>query len=461
MTARSRLVLVLLWAALPLAATAVVLTPYGRTWFFYDEWSWIARVLSPHGGHLRAAFQPFNGHLQFFGYFVFLAQVEWFGLTNHALVYGVFVLSLVALHVGIAVTLRGLGLAPAPAVVGGLALAYFGTGAQCMVFEVLLYTNFAVFFALVAGLVVIRLQPGPGPAAAVVLALFAATGFDSAIAMAASAFVVSLLAARWRQAPAWIAAALLPPVAAWIAWVRWAGTSSVLDRAVPMAERVEVGVRLVLRSVGGFFGGTEAAGIAVIAVSTAIIGTAVARRRLRGRPLQGLAAGTLAAAAFALAVAATRGGMIGRNFVDFNRYLANIGVFAFVALAPAILASVPAWLAARSRIVTGVATAMCALMFVLNLGPLSSYRRAFEAWNGETRTGVEQAVAVLERGCPAGTHLSLDTRPFGPVAPQISVGLLATAWRRGLFQFGPAAVVDPALAAAMCVASGRPAPAGR
>ncbi|HEY8217684.1 MAG TPA: hypothetical protein VIH82_11150 [Acidimicrobiia bacterium] len=444
-----RIGLLFVWAVLPLAASAIVLTHRRRVWFFYDEWG-LVYVVVHGGGDLAAATTPFNGHLWFFPYLVYRAHFGLFGLTSHTGVYLAFTAGLVALSIAVALTLHALRVPALPAVAGGIAVTYFGTGAQSMVFAVILSANAALLFVLLAGVVALRCEPRLGPAIAVASLLVLATGCDSSVTAAAAIFVVVIVVARWRGELRAVGVALVPPFLAGVAWLLHAGTSGEIDKPIPWPDRLEFAGRLLLRSIGGFVGGTEVAGAVIIVAAAAVIVPAIAAGRLRGLPLLGLVAGGLTALTISVVIAWTRAGIVGSNFFDFNRYLSQVALFALIALAPAIIAALPASLS-RVAVIMG-ATIVFALVFVANLAPLADYRNTFEGWNLQTRDIVVQAVTILDHGCPAGTRLDPDGMPAGSLSPQITVRLLREARARGWLDFDPVAAVDPKIVARMCAA---------
>ncbi|HEY2427600.1 MAG TPA: hypothetical protein VGI06_01625 [Acidimicrobiales bacterium] len=412
-----------LWAAIPLAAVALVATRYRRTYFFYDEWGMIGRVVEGHH-HLATAFTLFNGHLVAWSYFAYLAQVRWFGLVGHAPIFVLFCLSLVAMHMALAATLTAFEVPDVVALLAAGAVTYFGPGAQNMVFEVQLSWNFAYAFAFCAAAVVLRGRPSWSRAAAGAALMLVAMGADSVVAVLVGSVLGIGALLRWRRP-----LALLPIVPAallesWL-WIFAAGNGS-FPPPRSVGEAWRFAWRLALTAVGGLVGGKARAGALAVGVVLAALVPVVARRRLQAPGTTALVAGGSAGAGAVVAVTWTRAAVVGSDLQDFNRYIQLGAVFLLVALLPPAVGlavhrtpgSTP------RRWPVAVAVAAVGVVFIANVPTLRAYRHTFEGWNQQSHLLVSESVAVLDHGCPPGTRADPSGQPLGYLGPQVTVGLL-------------------------------------
>jgi hypothetical protein len=435
-----------------------VFTRYTHTYFFYDEWSMIDRVTF-HSSNVDAAFESFNGHLWVLNYLTYFVQVRWLGIADHLFVYIVFCSSLLFLHLSLAGVLRELGLPAVVAVLAAAVVVYFGPGAQNMVFEVQLGPNLALAFSFVAALVVLRWSPSPLSATGVSAVLLLAFVSDSSIAAIGLVFVAVLVGCRWRERLG--LAALLLPVLASIAWLVRTGGDFGPDVPVGLRQQWEFAVRLALRAVGGLAGNGELVGGVVVGAAAVLLLDALRRRVVSGRPLFGLAAGGIAAAVATATVAHSRAGIVGNDFVDYNRYIQLVAIFALVALLPPLYQALrPAHPRGRSAAMA-VTSIVIVAVFLSNWSSLRDYRQTFEGWNVRTKMLVAQSIAVLDRGCPPGLAPDPEARPLGALDPTLRVALLDVLRRRHDADLPPPRRVDPLIRDTICskpagAASARP-----
>jgi hypothetical protein len=459
-----QLVVRIVVALVPVAALMFVVPSYGSTWYFYDEWSMITRILDT-PDLLRAAFEPYNGHLYAVCYFVYRLQVN-IGLNGHALIWAVFCLSLLACNVAVALVLWKSGVQPLVAVIAGAVVTYLGPAAQLSTFEILFTWDGAIALSFFAAYLAIRRRQGKHARTAIAVAalLVLAIGFDSASAYGGLLFVAVLVGLRWRDR--WVLLALGPPLfAAAVFQLRGGGS---LGQSVSVSREIVFFLRLILRSVGALVGGGEAAGAVAIVLAAAALVWGFLRGMLSGTPSHLLIAGSLAAVALAGSVAVTRAGVVGHDFWDFNRYIGLVGVYFLAALLPPLVATCEGFLARSRSGAVGTRwfaptlALLLIVVFLLNLSPFTKYRSVLEGWQQETHTLVAQVSSIVARGCGDGRHVIADAEPLGSLDPQISVALvsqleevkhlkLAGSARSELLTYPVAAATLESLRASMCV----------
>ena len=430
----------------PLGAVALVATRYSHNWYYYDEWSLIQRALdSPN--QFRAAFESYNGHLYLFPFLVYRAQLA-LGLDGHSCIWVIFCVSLVVCNVSVALTLWAAGVPAFGSVVAGAVVTYFGPGAQLVTFEFLLAIVAAVAFSFLAAYVALRKRPSIGPAMTVAVLLLVATGFDSGTASGGVVFVAVLLALRWRDR--WALVAAVPPLAAGLAFPIVAGTSPLWTAG--LGKEVLFGVRLLLLSFGGLAGGGKIAGGIVLMVACGLIVPAIASRRIPREAGQCLVAGTVAALMMVGVIAAERAELVGSDFFHYNRYVAIVAFYLLVALLPSAVSVVGNLMGRRAGWVGPVTAVLLAVTFLLNLGPLLHYRGIVERLATETHVLVVQASEVLATGCPDGLPVTEDAAPLGSLDPHLTVRLLRQLETRGFLRLVvPAATsVSASVRDAMC-----------
>ena len=415
--------------AVPLGALMVMVVPrYSRSWYFYDEWSLINRVVTVPNA-ITAAFEPYNGHLYTAAYITYKAA-SLVGLDGHAVVWSVFCLSLLGMNAGVALVLWRAGVRPLLAVIAGAVVTYYGPGAQLATFEILFTWNGAIALPLIAAYLVIRkdADESVGIALWVGSLLLVAIGFDSASSYGGLLFVGVLAVWRWRFRLA--AVALVPALVGSV-------TFQLLAGGVPASSPASVGQRislfwhLLMLPIGGFVGGGVLAGIVVCCSALAVVGFVVAKEGFGHLPsFQVLVAGLAAAFALDGAVALTRAAVVGTDYLNFNRYVGLIGVYLMVATLPVILDG--AWtILARYGALSCARGAVTVVLgmglltgFVLNMSTFDFYRSLIEGWEGQTHAEVTEVVRVVARGCPVGQKLNLAARPLGSLDPQLTVGLI-------------------------------------
>jgi hypothetical protein len=97
-------------------------------YFFYDDWAMIDRVL--HTTPVEGMTTGYNGHLWILQDWVYRIQVFWFGVDANTFIRGVFLCSLLLLHLSLAALLRASGLSRASSMLLGGLLTYLGAGAE-------------------------------------------------------------------------------------------------------------------------------------------------------------------------------------------------------------------------------------------------------------------------------------------------------------------------------------------
>ncbi len=436
---------------LALVAVLPVLARYGHTYFFYDEWGMIDRVTSGQS-HLTAAFANFNGHLWVFPYLVYLGQVRWFGLAGHWPVFLVFCASLVALHLALVGVLRSLEVPLPAAFAAATVVTYFGPGSQSMVFEVQLSWNLAAALGVLALVIVLRAPPRWTWALLAGASLLVAAGWDGVGATLIGVFVLVMAAGRWspRLAPVPVLPAGLL-MAGWRLSGRQGGTDS---PPASIAAGARFAYRLVLSGVGGLVGGGEVLGAAAAVALVAVIAVALRRGRLRSTSRLVLVAGGLATAAAVGLLSWTRAGLVKGDLRDYNRYIQLVAIFLAVMALPGLADT---WRARRPRVDRrrgALVAGALAVVFVVNLSPMRSYRRTFELWNTQTHALVARSVTALAAGCPHGSSPDPTAQPLGSLGPQISVALLERL-RAQHVALPAAASADPSVVRAICAGAHR------
>ena len=277
-------------ALVPVVALSLVATRYRRSWYFYDEWSMLYRLITQKP--IRGTFEVFNGHLYAFPSLAYRAQLG-FGLGGHAFVWVVFCVTLLACNLSIARFLWVAGVPAVAATVAGTAVTYFGPGAQLMTLEFQFGTVGAIAVSFLAACIALRHRSTLVHAVAIGTLLLIAIGFDSGAAAAGLVFVGVLLVLRWHDR--WALVALGPAFAASVAILVVARTSP--RSPAGLGSEIALGAHLVLLAAGGLVGGGQIAGAIVIAISCAVFAPAIASGRMSRPARHCLVAGTLAALA--------------------------------------------------------------------------------------------------------------------------------------------------------------------
>jgi hypothetical protein len=442
------------------------------SYFFYDEWSMIDRVL--HTRSVDGMMASFNGHLWMLQYWIYRAQVFGFGVTDHLFVCTVFVCALVALHVSLATLLRASGLSrTSSALLGGL-LTYLGVASQNFIFAIQMSPALSLAAGIAAAALALTGFDAAGHAArqpgrhaidgrgagalrpstrriwSVGLLMLLSVGLDSGTALMAVTLAGCVTLLAWRGTAR---LAILPAIVALGLWAALGDRGP--DFPADLETRALFLGRLLLRAGGGLVGHGKTVGILVLAVFATIVFFALRRGYLDERDRIMLIAGTVTTIVIAGALTAARAGVPGMNFLEFNRYLQSVAIPMALAVTPVLAAITRAWIAggAQTRL-RPVATYLGALLviaaFLLGIPATRSYASSFAEDNLATRHGVAQAVAVIRAGCPSGHAPDDASQPLGGLAPQISTRLLRELIDRGLLNTPPPSRPDPAIVDRMC-----------
>jgi hypothetical protein len=128
-------------------------------------------------------------------------------------------------------------------------------------------------------------------------------------------------------------------------------------------------------------------------------------------------AGTIATVLETTALAQSRAGLPGVNFIDFNRYLQSVALPSTLALVPAFATIGRTWLARRphleqSRVVPCIAPTLAVAAFILGVEPMRSYqistqllRELIQRGALDSTSSVQPDPAVVNQMCsqPAST----------------------------------------------------------
>lgn len=414
-------------------------------YFFYDDWAMIDRVL--HTTPVEGMTTGYNGHLWMLQDWIYRIQVFWFGVDDNTFIRGVFLCSLLLLHLSLATLLRTSGLSRASSMMLGGLLTYLGAGAENFMWPVQSSATLSVAAGVAAAAVALR-RPEPAPAHIVAVGLLSllSVGLDSAMALMAVtlASVVTLLA--WRGGRGSGRLAVVPAVFALGLWILLAdrGPSSPADAQT----RAAFFVRLVLHASGGLFGLGQKAGAIVLILSIALIAIGIRKRYLDRRHHIMLAAGTAAALVVAAALTLARAGIVGLDFTYGSRYLHNIIIPLTLAAAPALAATCRRITPTRAPALIGHALILTA--FLLGLVPKQGFASTFQRYNLETRDGIRTAAIVIRQGCPSGVPPDAASTPLDFIGPQVSTQLIRELLDRGLLEAPPPDRRDPAIVTRMC-----------
>jgi len=149
-------------------------------------------------------------------------------------------------------------------------------------------------------------------------------------------------------------------------------------------------------------------------------------------------------------IATTRGGLVGHDFFNFNRYIAIVAVFVLAALLPAAVSVARAYVGPRSVWIGPVVTVVFTIAFVLNLSPLLRYRRVVEGWQIQSHALVAQASEQLARGCANAITPPDDAQPLGSLGPQVDAKILRQLAARGALHVPAAIPVSASVREALC-----------
>ena len=422
-----------------------------HTYFFYDEWSMIDRVVRlPFWAGTTSSF---NGHLWMLQYWLYRAQTSWFGVDDNAFIKVVFICALIVLHVAIASVLRGSGIPTVTSLLLAALLTYLGVASQNFLFAVQVSPTLSLALGVAATALVLTQRASLPMCIAVGTLTSFAVGVDSGTAIIGVTLVAVAVVISWRGLPTLAVA----PGALALVWWYLAGD---LGPPFPadLRTRFAFGGHLLLRAVGGLAGRTETAGLVLLIVAVSVIAFAGWRRWITGPPFVMLIAGTTATAAVTIALSQSRAGMASFNFVDFNRYLQSVALPFVLAVAP-VIGIVLRRIEVRTggagfrttRFLAGVAVpGILATAFVSGLAPMRSYARGFVGWNQAVRERVRSAASIAATGCPSGKAPDPASLPAGDLSPQISTQLIIELLRRNALRPSPALVPDAGVVARMC-----------
>jgi hypothetical protein len=418
------------WFVVPAAGAMWAARALRHTYYFYDEWSMIDRVVHLPAG--SGTFASFNGHLWMFQYWLYRVQVSAFGLDDHRFVAVVFVVSLVLLQLAVAAVVHAAGVSSVISLLLGGLVTYLGVASQNFIFAIQTSTTLSSAACLAAGAVVLRRRPSVGSAAAAAALMLAAVGFDSATALSGIAFVTVVMTLMWRTP--W-AVASAPAILALAAWYLFGGHLGPEFQS-SAGEQASFARRLVLTATGGLVGRAEVAGAVLSIVAAVVLVLGFRRGWIEGSARAVLAAGLLATVVVTVGLARSRAGVVGSDFVNFNRYLQNVALPLTIATAPALAAvgrraANQSWSAGRSRTAALIAAAGIAVAFAMGIGPMRSYSSSFRAWNQTVLEQIRAASTVVRDRCPGGGPPDPAGQPLGDLSPQVTTGLLQELVARG------------------------------
>lgn len=439
------------WVVIPLLGAWWHAHNLRGTWWFFDDWSVIDRVLRvPLRDGLLGGF---NGHFWVVEFLVYRVQVHTVGIDSHRFVALCYVAVLAALVVALAAVLRAGGTPTLVSLGTAVVVTYLGVGAQNMLFAVQVAPMLAIAVCLAATAVALRFAPGRLAVAVVGGALLLSVGCDSGYALTG---ILLATVAVWRSWPGRARLAVVPAIVAVATWhlvgdlgPRWPGT---------VGRRAAFAVDLVLHTLGALVGRAIVAGTVLAIVTVVLIGLGLRSGHVTGAARTLLYAGGAASVLAVGALAQARADLVGRDFASSNRYLQNTAVPLVVALVPALAASLRGLsarlLAGRSpgarAGAAAIAPVVVALAFAGGLGPLRAYRAEFVAANGAVRDAVRSTVVVVVGGCPFGTDLDPASQPAGAASPQLTTGLVVDLVAAGALTPVEGADADPAVVERIC-----------
>ena len=452
-----------MWVVVPLASVAWVAVRYRRSYFLYDEWVMIHRVVE--GPWWREMLIGFNGHLWVLPYWMYHLQVNLLGVESSWFIFAGLCASLVALQVGVAAVLFRLGLPSGLALFAATIVTYFGRGSETMVLEYEFAANVALALCCFGGFVALRDRLDRKAAITVAALLVAAIAADSGLALLGMIFAGTLVVRLWPRRLAVVA--LGPPLAALVAWTILDYSQVLVTQpcmncepvsfSAPLGASLSYAFNLVARAAGGLVGGFETAGVVGLAVGLTCAAVGLAKHRLSRPVLAGLAGGLLAAAAAIVSLTYSRAGYwrtvheaIAALGGPANRYVQPPAMFLLLGLAPAIAATLRPQGPGRARIASAAAAVGLIVVFVLNLSSVGPTRRFYDEWSAAERARVRASVAVLTDGCGPGQQPDPLALPLEALSPQITVALLQDLLARGAFSSDFGISPPPDVVAAIC-----------
>ena len=270
-----------------------------------------------------------------------------------------------------------------------------------------------------------------GSAAAAAALMLAAVGFDSGTALSGIAFATVVMTLVWRTP--W-AVASAPAILALAAWYLFGDLGPEFQSSA--WEQVSFARRLVLTATGGLVGRAEVAGAVLSILAAVVLVLGFWRGWIEGSARAVLAAGLVATGVVTVGLARSRAGVVGSDFVNFNRYLQNVALLLTIATAPALAAvgrraANQSWSARRARTAALIAAAGIAVAFAMGIGPMRSYSSSFRAWNQTVLEQVRAASTVVRDSCPGGDPPDPAGQPLGDLSPQVTTELLQELVARG------------------------------
>jgi hypothetical protein len=465
----------------PAAGLLWTASRYSRHWYFFDVW----QLLDEDAGGLGRLVAGHNDQLMVFNVLAYRAQRVWFGLDGHLLVFSLFCLSLVALHLAVSGVLDRLDVPAAVALAAGGVIVYFGPAAENAVTPFNQSHNFGLALGLAAAFVVLGPRRSWATAAGVGALLTAALTFSSSLATIALVYVAVLLVLLWpwRQALAAVAAPLVVSLVWHLARpadddlygstlsAAWHFTRDLLTTAVTGLTGVGR-IDPLTQRIGWLNATATEVTLTVTVLFAAVVGVGIARRSLDRRLLSGLAAGVVTALTAAVVLAYTRTSItlhlagsesnpafaifgVGPELFDVEgslpiagRYAQWIALFLWLAVVPVVMATLGDADATSRRRVSAVAVVALAVVFVANHGEFTQERNAFERWGRQTRVAVAETIDLLETGCGAGAVLD-----EGEVAPAalVTVAQVRDLLASGALEPGMAAEASAPTRARLCV----------
>ena len=424
-TSLRRLPHIVAWTVLPLLAVSIIAIRYHRTWYFYDEWGLIRRIINTResfAGHVEL----YVGHLWLTNHLLYEIQVFWFGTSNHLFIWAMFCASIVLLVYAVSFCLLRLGVPSIVALAGGLVVGLFGPGGGLVSFEIDVGTILATALIFLAAAIVSRESPETsGEVVIVTLVLLLAVVSDSSVTLIGLLPIGALLIVQWSRRHASIA--LLPTLLVGL----WTLTQTLPRFSAPtIAGQVNFGFKLLFGTAGGLVHGGPVAGGVMLALAIVVI-TIGWRRGALGRRVKASLVGALASVAVLCASLAWSRSLY--PLTPGIRYFAEVAVFLLVGLLPALWSSVASlWDARRRGLPAAAALALLAVL-LFNLGPLLQNEVTIESWASSVRQEFPQAVWIAEFGCPNGQAAKETSRPIGSLSPQITVAMIRDLRHLGLF----------------------------
>jgi hypothetical protein len=433
-----------LWAAINLQPS----------YFFYDEWGMVDRVL--HMNALKGTMASWNGHLWMLQYWLYRGQVDWFGVNSHIFVSAVFVGSLIGLHLSLAALLSTSGMSSTTSLfVGGL-LTYLGAASQNFIYAIQNASALSLGTSVAAAVVAMGRPKSPRHGVIAAVLMLASVGIDSAVAMIGVALAAIVLVLRWRRIGVLAAA---PSIMALIAWSASGKTGGQIT-SFSVSDRAVFAWHLLLRALGAALGQGERVGAVLLLASLPMVVIGILKRWINGNTLIMLIAGAVSTGVALLGLAMTRSNIAGLDFVYFyfNRYLQLVALPATLALVPALTVTARSQLArhptlGQHPVVNYIAPLLTVMAFLLGLQPLRLYQQSFLFWKTASHQGVRSAAIVIRDGCPSGSQLMPSSQPLGSLDPLISTQLLQELIERGALKVPSEIQPQAAVVAQMCMAS--------